>query len=152
MNTLNKHQLNLLDVAIAYLREENFSPYLMLKCLLAEKPRGFQADFRQIFENYYGLNAGGVTDAFKDRYFDLLFSLEFQDDVEPYTPILKELYEIPRRKGDKGLQCSFVSKMVAIHDEAYPIFDRHVRDFFGISVPSNGSVDFRIAGFVANLK
>jgi len=152
MSDPNKYQMGLLGVAITHLREADFSRYLKLKLLLAEKPRGFKTDFRQAFGIYYGLNAGGVTEAFKDRYFDLLFSLKLQDDGDPYTPILRELYEIPRRKKDKALQCSFVSKLVAIHDEASPIFDRHVSDFFGITVPTRGSVDFRIAGFVANLQ
>ncbi len=152
MRAPNRYQLTLLVEAIKHLKEENISPYLKLKRILAEKPVGFETAFRQTFESYYGLNAGGVTRAFKDRYFNLLFGLEIQDDDDPYTPILIELYQIPRRKGDKALQCSFVSKLVAIHDESHPIFDRHVSDFFGITVPSNGSVDFRVAGFLANLK
>lgn len=152
MNAPNGYQLILLGEATKRLEETNVSPYLMLKNLLIKKPAGFQADFRRIFESYYGLNAGGVTDAFKDRYFELLFGLEIQGHDDPHAPILMELYEIPRRKGDKALQCSFVSKLVAVHDESYPIFDRHVSDFFGISVPSNGSVDFRVAGFLANLR
>jgi hypothetical protein len=152
MSAPNRYQLILLGEATMHMEETNVSPYLMLKHLLTKKPAGFQADFRRIFESYYGLNAGGVTDAFKDRYFGLLFGLEIQGHDDPYTPILMELYAIPRRKGDKALQCSFVSKLVAIHDESCPIFDRHVSDFFGITVPSNGSVDFRVAGFLANLK
>jgi hypothetical protein len=152
MSAPNRYQLILLHKATMHLEEENISPYLELKRLLTDKPGGFQREFRRIFESYFGLNAGGVTDAFKDRYFELLFGLEIQDRDDPHTPILMELYEIPRRKGDKALQCSFVSKLVAIHDESYPLFDRHVSDFFGIAVPSNGSIDFRVAGFIANLK
>ena len=152
MSAPNRYQLILLGEAAVHLKEENISPYLELKRLLTNKPSGYQREFRRIFESYYGLNAGGVTDAFKDRYFELLFGLKIQDHDDPHSPILMELYEIPRRKGDKALQCSFVSKLVAIHDESYPIFDRHVSDFFGITAPSNGSIDFRIAGFIANLK
>ncbi len=151
MSAPNRYQLRLLGEAIKHLEQKDISPYFELKRVLAEKPTGFQTKFRQIFESYYGLNAAGVTNDFRDRYFGLLFGLEIQDD-DPYTPILLELYEIPRHKGDKALQCSFVSKLVAIHDESHPIFDRHVSDFFGINVPSNGSVDFRIAGFLANLE
>jgi hypothetical protein len=152
MSEPNKYQLILLREATMHLEETNVSPYLTLRYLLTKKPAGFQAEFRRIFESYYGLNSGGLTEAFKNRYFDLLFGLEIQDHDDPHTRILAELYEIPRRKGDKALQCSFVSKLVAIHDESYPIFDRHVSDFFGISVPSNWSLDFRIAGFMENLK
>jgi hypothetical protein len=151
MNSPNKYQLALLSQAITYLNESDYSPYLKLKRLLVDQPVGFRVEFRQTFERYYGLNTGGVSDAFKRRYFELLFELELPESCDPYTPILKELYSIPRRLEDNALQCSFVSKLVAIHDETRPIFDRHVSDFFGITVPSSVWVDFRIAGFVTNL-
>jgi hypothetical protein len=151
MKSPNRFQLALLSEAITHLTDADISPYLKLKRLFTDQPVGFKAEFRQTFERYYGLNAGGVSDAFKRRYFELLFDLKLKESVDPYTPILKELYSILRRKEDKALQCSFVSKLVAIHDETRPIFDRHVSDFFGITVPSNGWVDFRIAGFVTNL-
>ncbi|MBI3922507.1 MAG: hypothetical protein HY318_13880 [Armatimonadetes bacterium] len=152
MTSPNAYQLGLLSEAISHLTDSDIAPYLKLKRLFAEQPSGFEVDFRRTFESYYGLNAGGVSKTFKDRYFDLLLGLKIEEGLDPYTPILKELYEFPRRRGDKALQCSFVSKLVAIHDETRPIFDRHVSDFFGITVPSNGSVDFRIAGFVTNLR
>ena len=148
----NKYQISLLRLAVTYLKEEDYIPYFDLKRLLAERHAGFKTEFRRIFEHYYGLNTGGITDTFKARYFELLFDLVLHEGVDPYTLILKELYDIPRRKLDNALQCSFVSKLIAIHDEAYPIFDRHVSKFFGVTVPTNGSIDFRIAGFVANLE
>ena|SRR5688572_5575283 len=148
----NKYQLSLLRLAVSHLKESDYLPYFNLKRLLAARPAGFKAEFRRIFEHYYGLNTGGLTDTCKVRYFELLFALVLHEGVDPYTRILKELYGIPRRKLDNALQCSFISKLVAIHDEAYPIFDRHVSEFFGITVPTNGSIDFRIAGFVANLE
>ena len=151
MSAPNRYQLDLLGKAVAHLRQEEFAPYLRLKHLLSERPSGFQVEFRRTFANYYGLQHGGLADAFKDRYFELLFELKLQDVADPYTPILKELYEIPRRLGDKALQCSFVSKLVAVHDESRPIYDRHVSNFFGIVVPPVGDVDFRIAGFLTNL-
>jgi hypothetical protein len=152
MNAPNKYQLSLLREAIKKLDAEGLQTYLTLKRLLREQPDGFKDQFRRMFENYYGLNTGGVTGPFKNRYFELLFGLKLEEGVDPYTPILKELYEIPRRKGDKALECSFVSKLVAIHDETRPLFDQHVSAFFGITVPSSGCVDFRIAGFVDNME
>jgi hypothetical protein len=44
-----------------------------------------------------------------------------------------------------------VSKLVAIHDESRPLYDRHVRNFFGIWKPGIGSTDFQISGFIKNL-
>jgi hypothetical protein len=150
----NKYQLGLLRKAVSYLELKDISPYLTLRELLNEKRAGFEEEFTPKFEKYYGLRGrAGLTDDFKKRYFEILFSLKVKDHNDPHTPILKELYEFRRLQGDKALQCSFVSKLVAIHDESYPIFDKHVEAFFGISAPDRDSenVDFRIAGFVANL-
>jgi len=152
MSAPSRFQLSLLSEAVGHLSYDEFAPYLELKDLFVKKMDGYQQKFRSVFELFYGLNAGGLADTFKKRYFELLFGLRIQEGVDPYTPILRELYEIPRLKGDKALQCSFVSKLVAIHDETRPVYDRHVSAFFGITVPSVGSVDFRIAGFVANLE
>ncbi len=151
MSAPNTYQLRLLGKAVKHLEEKYILAYLDLKRLLAEKPTGYKEKFQEIFVPYYALNSGGLTKDFMTRYFDLLFGLEIQDD-DPYTPFLLELYEIRRRKGDRALQSSFVSKLVAIHDESSPIFDRHVSYFFGITIPRNDSVKFRIAGFVENLK
>ena len=138
-----------------HLREENISPYMELKRLLTDKPGGYQREFRRIFETYYGLNAGGVTDAFKDRYFELLFGLKIQDQDDPHDPDPYGTLRNSQAQGlDKALQCSFVSKLVAIHDESYPIFDRHVSDFFGITRPLQRKHRFQGCGAfsVANLQ
>ena len=66
--------------------------------------------------------------------------------------ILLDLFTIPRRQQDHVVPASFVSKLVAIHDEAQPIYDQSVRKFFGLGVPAVGSAEFRIAGFVRNLQ
>ena len=147
MINLNHHQRELLEMASENLKEEEIDTYIKLRTLLPEK----SMVFRNLFKNYYRLNNAFLSEAFEDRFFELLFTLNIKDSTDPYTPILKELYEIPRQKGDKSLQCSFVSKLVAIHDENYPIYDKHISAFFGISVPSYGDVEFRIAGFVNNI-
>ncbi|NQU42323.1 hypothetical protein HQ520_03505 [bacterium] len=148
----NVHQLEILDLAVDCIDRKGLAIYLRLRDLLRGKPDGYQGEFRPLFARYYGLNSAGLTEAFKDRYFKILFGLECDGSGDPYTDILQDLYQFPRRKGDHSLQCSFVSKLVAIHDENRPIFDRHVSDFFGLGPPSAGSPIFRIAGFISNLE
>lgn len=151
MFQVTEEQYTLLRKAVNFLEHWNYCPYLKLKRLFIDKPAGYQADFRRIFISFYGLNQGGLTDTFRDRYFELLFGLELKDGVDPYTPILKELHGFERKKGDNALHGSFVSKLVAMHDESYPIFDRHVGSFFGISRPPAGDIDLRISKFVSDL-
>lgn len=141
----------LLEKAAERIRPTDFDGYFGLKDLLASKDHKDRREFQRRFASYYRLHNAGLTDAFKKRYFTLFF--EFQPrQKDPYTSLLLELYNIPRRKGDHSIQASFVSKMVAMRDESRPLFDRHVSNFFGLSVPSVGSVQFRIAGFVRNLQ
>lgn len=152
MNALNAHQASVLSEATKHVKREDVTRYLALKQMLSQRQPGFREEFRKEFTNFYGLNAGGVTETFKDRYFDILLGATVETGEDPYTPILRDLYEIPRRKGDKALQYSFVSKLVAMRDETRPLFDRYVSEFFGISAPMSGSVDFRIAGFATNME
>ena len=151
MNGPSKYQLALLRLAVGRLQTKDYSPYLTLLRLLAEKPPGYKAKFEPIFVSFYGLNTAHLGEAFHREYFRCLFGLKLHEGVDPYAPILRSLYKCVRRKGDNALQCSFVTKLVAIHDESRPIFDRHVGGFFGISAPAYGNLEFKISGFVENL-
>ncbi len=151
MRPMNQ-QMILLSQAARILQQREVSPYFELRSLILKQDRKSRAAFKRIFSTYYGLNAAGLTDAFKKRYFDLLFGLDLSiHEAPPYETVLKALYKIKRRKKDRALQASFVSKLISIHDESHPLFDRHVSGFFGISVPTSGALDFRISGFVENL-
>ena len=143
---------DLLRQAVKRLQPTAFAKYFTLQSLLRSTRTSDRKEFQKQFTIHYRLNTGGLTEAFKERYFELLFSCKPCGQTDPYTSLLLELYRFPRRKGDLALQASFVSKLVAIHDESRPIFDIHVSNFFGMSVPKVGNVEFRIAGFVANLE
>lgn len=150
MSSLNVYQLARLQKAATRLDPKSVQTVLQLRALLHSTETSAHPTFRELFTRFYGLNAGGLTEAFKQRYFELLFAFSpAQGDV--YTPLLRELYDYPRRQGDHALHGSFVSKLVATHDESRPIYDRQVARFFGLSAPSSGSIEFRIAGFVTNL-
>lgn len=145
-------QLELVAQAALKIKGQDVAPYFKLRDLLRRPGGPDRAAFRKQFERFYGLNAAGLTEAFKSRYFDLLFELKLGPaSVPPFEELLRELYPIVRRQGDRILAASFVSKLVAMHDESWPLYDRHVSQFFGIDVPSIGSLAFRIAGFVENL-
>ena len=143
----------LLKKAAGVLAPKDYRPYICLRKLLPKSDLPSRTAFRKLFTSYYRLNHGGVTDTFRNRYFDLLFDFNApSSDPDPYSAILSDLYKIPRLKKDLALQAAFVSKLVSIHDESRPLLDVWVSRFFGISAPTVGSVDFRIAGLVANLE
>jgi hypothetical protein len=148
----NSIHWKLLSKAVATIRPTDFNEYFELKRLSQKTDTASRREMQTRFANYYRLHIGGLTKAFKRRYLALLLTCKPRGKRDPYTPLLKELYRFPRRKGDRALQVSFVSKLVAFHDESRPLYDVHVKNFFGFSPPSVGSIDFRIAGFVANLQ
>ena len=131
---LTPDHLEALRRAERLLLNREFQPYLELKARLpaARLHTEVRSEFRKIFCKYYGLNTAGLTDAFKDRYFEILLT---EDVVPDYTLLLNILSEIPRKKGDFALPFSFVSKLVAMQKENCPIYDRHVLRFFGAKAP-----------------
>ena len=146
-------QIDLLGKAAEHLEQEKITPYFRLCELLPGTGPDSRREFERTFCRFYGLNAGGLTDAFRQRYFDLLFGMNLSPGMQPpYEKLLLELHPIRRRKGDQVLPVSFVSKLIAMRDDSRPLFDRHVRNFFGVGVPALGSLSFRIKGFIGNLE
>lgn len=150
MVSFNEYQFARLKQAATLLDPEPVRTILRLRALLRSPEASDRVEFQKLFTKFYRLNIGGLTEAFKKRYFELLFAFDPMQD-EPYTPLLREFYTYQRRQGDYALHGSFVSKLVATQDESRPVYDQHVRSFFGLGAPNSGSVEFRIAGFVANL-
>ena len=126
-----------LDRAEGLMFHSDFCPYFELKKLFPIKTPQAREQFRYLFTKYYGLNVGGLTKAFKDRYFEILFDGNVVIKGRPdFQTILTELSLIPRAKGDYAMPYSFVSKLAAAHLDCSPIYDRHVLRFFGEKAPS----------------
>lgn len=132
---LDDERLNRLREGAMLLKPQNYNPYLTLRGLRLDTRAESRAEFLKLFSRYYGLNAGGLTTELKALFFERLFSLDLMETPDPYEAILLDLHRLPRRNGRPALLFSFVSKLVSIHDEERPIFDRHVRRFFS-EVPS----------------
>jgi hypothetical protein len=145
-----KVQVERLKKVCEKITEKDVDPYCRLRAWLFDHSK--RKDFEKLFKQYYGLDAGGMTAKWKEEYFRSLFSMDISVIADPYTLVLKELYQYKRIKGDNVLAFSFVSKLVSIHDENRPIYDKHVSAFFGVTPPSTGSNDFRIEGFLRSLR
>jgi len=138
------------------LEDRDFCPYFELKNLLRlHKARGLsaceRARFCQLFSSYYGQRY--LSDKWKKRFYEILFEEKndkvFINGKPNFAEILRQLKAIPGKKGYYALHFSFTSKLVAIHDEESPIDDRHVRAFFGETVPNSKKSDKeRISWFV----
>lgn len=133
---LDARHVDAFDRAEAEIFHFDFCPYLELKQLFRERSPRSEGRLRRLFTEFYGLNTGGLTQAFHDRFFAILFSDTVMANGKPnYEPILNELCLIKNRKDECAMPFSFVSKLVATHDEASPLYDRHVLAFFAGKVP-----------------
>ena len=155
MSGPNKFQLQLIDSCKDNIKDNEINKYFDLQNQYREaistRDSKIQEDFCRRFWSYYKLNHAFVGPKFKEKYFHFLLRNDYPKVPDPYTYLLSTLYQYPRDKGDHVLQCSFVSKLVAFHDESYPLYDNFISRFFGVCIPSSGSKDFRIAGFVENI-
>lgn len=151
---LRQEHIDALEWAESLMFHCDFCPYLELKELLPDTSTHARHQFRSLFTKFYGLNVGGLTDDFKNRFFEILFSGNVIANGQPeFQTILNELSLIPRKKGDCAMPFSFVSKLVATHLETSPIYDRHVVAFFGAKVPTASQPkQNRIAWYVDFLK
>ena len=147
---LEPRHVEALDKAETWVFHASFCPYLELKSWLGDTSPDVRERFREYFTQYYGLNIGGLTDDFKNKYFEIMFGGDVWVNGQPdYAGILNVLSTFKMRTGYFALPFSFVSKLVAMHSEDCPIYDRHVLEFFGGKVPStNVSKADRIAWFV----
>ena len=77
--------------------------------------------FQFVFRRFYGMDNAGLSDDMKKCFFELLAKKE--TDLKT---ILSELYEIPRKKGDKSMQFSFATKLLHTIDNDKPIYDTEI--------------------------
>ena len=144
-----------LTKAAAAVKPSAFEKYFELKRLLASTDPKDRLAFQRTFIGYYRLGSAGLSEPFKQRYFELLFTCNPLGKADPYTPLLCELYQFKMRRGHRALQASFVSKLVSIHDESRPIYDRHVSNFFDLHLLKKSKAHptgMRIAEFVTILQ
>lgn len=134
---LEDRHLRALERAERLLVHSSFCPYLELKELFRRNDPDSRYLFRSLFADYYRLNSAGLTPEFKNRFFEILFSSDvIRSGAPDFQGILHELSVFPGRNGHCALPLSFVSKLVGIHMESSPIFDRYVQAFFGKWTPS----------------
>lgn len=138
---LEPRHITALDKAEKLMFHSDFCPYLDLKAMLRDTAPETRKRFRALFMMFYAFNAGGLTDKFKERFFEILHGSNVLLNKKPdFLGIFKQLSGFKRRNGDFAIPFSFVSKLVAIHYEASPIYDRHILAFFG-QKPSSASIE-----------
>lgn len=103
--------------------------------------------FQFLFRKYYNLEEARLSDDFHLEYFKILQDLKNNSKAWNYELVIERLYEIPRAKGDKSIQCSFVSKMFHTFDSNNVVFDSKVAKMFKFKTLSTVPFDQKIKKF-----
>ena len=141
--SLEELRLRALRRAARLLDERSLKRYFELRQHLLQK-KSHRKEFEKAFMAFYKLNNARLGKPLLKKYFDLLFDADPGASGWPdFAPILKALK--PR------FQASFASKLVATRDESWPMFDRHVANFFGVKIPATGSEHYRTAVLTSHL-
>lgn len=132
IETLNRN----VKLIVGNLSHEDIDVYLFL---IDQFQRGSVANnyvFQFVYRSFYRLDSAGLTNEFKERYFELLEDYRDKEDI-PVRSITEVLYNIPNRKGQKCLQFSFVTKLINTIDCRFPMYDSAVARIYGFRTPYN---------------
>lgn len=103
--------------------------------------------FQFMYRKYYNLDEARLSEDFHMEYFRILEDLKSNIAGWNYESVIQKLFEIPRAKGDKSLQCSFVSKMFHTFDPSNVIYDSKVAAMFRFTSLSQVPSDQRVRKF-----
>lgn len=136
---LNERRAQLLE----NLDPESIDVYVFLSRRFAECDASRDRVFQFLFRSFYRMDSAGLKTEFKTKYFKMLQEHRRRDDVD-LRGLAKVFYEIKRRKEDKSLQFSFVTKLAHTINVSYPIYDNEVASAFAFRWPVNGTLDQRL--------
>jgi hypothetical protein len=122
------------DQVLENLDPEFVDKYVFLSKRFGECDVSKDRDFQSVFRSFYSLDSAGLTDAFKTEYFKTMENVRGSAAVD-LKALSEKFYEIPRLKGDKSLQFSFVTKLAHTINVSRPIYDRKVANAFGFTPP-----------------
>jgi len=115
---------------------ESIDVYLFLSNEFQKSDVRYNYLFKIVFRSFYRLDNAGLTDEFKDRYFELLEEAKNLENID-FKYLARELHKYPNRKGNKTLQFSFISKIANTVEPSYPLYDSGVAILYGFSHPHN---------------
>ena len=143
-----EHKRQLIGAAETLVQENKLTHYFKAReafQTLLKEPGNVEIrkQFEENYSKFYHLNSRIVGQEFIDPYFQELFLLDLNTLADPYQKLLLTLKLSSRRR--VCMQFSFVSKLVATHDDSKAIYDSNVRRFLaklpGLSLSIPPSTD-----------
>lgn len=154
MQRLLQLRVHSLQIAATRINQREIAKFGQLKRLYAA-PQS-RLEFENLFKTHYGLNSAGLTDQQKEKIFEFVYApWNISDDTEyeeRFIEIVTTIYDMNNLKGRKSIQASFATKILAFKNDIFPIFDRHVGNFFGITMSRDIPLPLRLHIFCGNLR
>jgi hypothetical protein len=122
------------EVIVRAIGQEAVDVYCFLRERISEVDPAEDRLFQFLFRSFYRLDNAGLTDDFKTRFFQLLQAAKCAGRVD-IIEVVRDLWAIRNRKGQKSIQYSFATKLAATVDENCPIYDAEVAAVFGFRPP-----------------
>lgn len=140
---VNAKFVPLLAQAANKITKETILPYIELKYLFKNLGQNTNSKFEKAFRKYYGMNNAGLSEEFFEIFFKNMHELKGRKNPDG-KKLLESLFEIKRKKGDRSMQYSFVSKLLNLLDENHPIIDKHVKKVLKIKTILKGSKEEKL--------
>lgn len=120
-------------------RQEHIRAYLNkgavdVLCFVQQRFNQFNPSTDRLFQfafiHFYQLDYAKLTDQFISTCFEIL--RDNKNRTAQPVSFAERLHSIPNTKGGESLHISFVSKLCATIDPTHPIYDKHVKAFYGL--------------------
>ncbi len=122
------------DRILSNLKQKDVDTYCYIRKTFENNHILNNSEFQFKFKKFYIMNSAGLSDEWKNRFFELL--LAKRDDLK-YT--LFELYKIPRRDGKYSVQFSFATKLLHTVNNENPIYDKMIGEVADKKVEGSNS-------------
>lgn len=113
---------------IGNLKEESVVVYCFIKNQFDEGNVSENKLLQFVFRSFYRIDNTGLTDDFKNRYFEILQSSKSNNPN--LRVICNDLCEIKNQRGFESLQFSFVTKLANTVNSKFPIYDSKVAKMY----------------------
>lgn len=152
IKTISNWIENYSEEIIKNIEQESIDVYNFLKKEFNNSNVSNNHLFQFVYRSFYRLDNAGLTQEFKNKYFQILE--EYRNESEfHFEKVLQKLYHIPNIKGnEKTFQFSFVTKMYNIINDSIPIYDSKVAKVFSMSKPHQKEFEIKLSKHLEQLK
>ena len=112
------------------IRKRDIDPYLVLAEMFNAGSVSHNNEYQAVYRTYWQLNAARLSDSFCKHYFRVMEDCRHADRLS-IGNVIEALYNVPSNaKGRKTIQFSFATKMLHTVNNALPVYDNLVGDFY----------------------